>query len=69
MIRVEAVSVTYPGPHPGEARALEPTSLLRDAELLRGFRVEGFAPTTDAAYDILRETARVPNLDLGRMRG
>lgn len=41
----------------------------RDPEVLRAFRVEGFAPTTDAAYDILRETARVLNLDLGRMRG
>ncbi len=41
----------------------------RDAEVLRAFRVEGFAPTTDAAYDILRETARLLNLDLGRMRG
>jgi phosphonate transport system substrate-binding protein len=42
---------------------------LRDAEVLRAFRVEGFAPTDDAAYDILRETARVLELDLGRMRG
>jgi phosphonate transport system substrate-binding protein len=29
--------------------------------------VEGFAPTTDAAYDVLRETARILNLDLSRM--
>ena len=42
---------------------------LRDPEVLRAFRVEGFAPTNDAAYDILRETARVLDLDLGRMRG
>jgi len=41
----------------------------RDAEVLRAFRVEGFAPTTDAAYDILRETARVLDMDLTRMRG
>lgn len=40
---------------------------LRDPELLRNFRVEGFAPTNDAAYDILRETARILNLDLSRM--
>jgi len=40
---------------------------LRDPELLRNFRVEGFAPTDDAAYDVLRETARILNLDLGRM--
>jgi len=42
---------------------------LRDEAVLRAFRVQGFAPTTDAAYDILRETARVLELDLGRMRG
>jgi len=40
---------------------------LRDAELLRNFRVESFAATDDAAYDVLRETARILNLDLGRM--
>lgn len=42
---------------------------LKDAEVLRSFRVQGFAPTDDAAYDILRETARVLELDLSRMRG
>ncbi|MBY0338767.1 MAG: phosphate/phosphite/phosphonate ABC transporter substrate-binding protein, partial [Acetobacteraceae bacterium] len=41
----------------------------RDPEVLRAFRVEGFAPTADEAYDILRDTARVLQLDLGRMRG
>jgi phosphonate transport system substrate-binding protein len=40
---------------------------LRDAEVLRAFRVEGFAPTTDAAYDVLRETARLLDMDMGRM--
>jgi phosphonate transport system substrate-binding protein len=42
---------------------------LRDPEVLRAFRVEGFAPTTDEAYNVLRETARVLELDLGQMRG
>lgn len=42
---------------------------VRDPEVLRAFRVEGFAATTDAAYDILRETARVLELDLGSVRG
>ena len=42
---------------------------VRDAEVLRAFRVEGFAPTDDAAYNILRETARVLEMDLTRMRG
>jgi phosphonate transport system substrate-binding protein len=41
---------------------------LKDKEVLRSFRVEGFAPTDDAAYDVLRETARVLKLDLGRMK-
>jgi len=42
---------------------------MRDADVLRAFRIEGFVPTTDAAYDILRETARVLDMDLTRMRG
>ena len=41
----------------------------RDPEVLRAFRVEGFAPTDDAAYNILRETARVLEMDLSRVRG
>jgi phosphonate transport system substrate-binding protein len=42
---------------------------LRDAEVLRSFRVEGFAPTNDEAYNVLRETARLLELDLSQMRG
>jgi phosphonate transport system substrate-binding protein len=42
---------------------------LRDPAVLRSFRVEGFAPTSDAAYDILRETARVLEMDLTQVRG
>jgi phosphonate transport system substrate-binding protein len=42
---------------------------LEDPEVLRGFRVERFAPTTDQAYDVLRETAQVLQLDLGSLRG
>ena len=42
---------------------------LKDPALLRNFRVEGFAPTDDKAYDILRDTARILELDLSRMRG
>jgi len=42
---------------------------VRDPEVLRAFRVEGFAPTDDAAYNILRETARVLEMDLSRVRG
>ncbi len=40
---------------------------LRTPELLRNFRVEAFAATDDAAYNVLRETARILNLDLGRL--
>jgi phosphonate transport system substrate-binding protein len=42
---------------------------LRDPEILRSFRVEGFAPTNDEAYNVLRETARLLELDLSQMRG
>lgn len=42
---------------------------LRDAEVLRSFRVEGFASTNDEAYNVLRETARLLELDLSQMRG
>ncbi len=41
---------------------------LTDKEVLRSFRVEGFAPTDDRAYDVLRDTARILKLDLGRMK-
>jgi hypothetical protein len=37
--------------------------------VLRSFRVEGFAAASDRDYDILRETARLLELDLGNMRG
>lgn len=41
----------------------------RDPDVLRSFRVEGFAATDDAAYNILRETARVLGIDLSQVRG
>lgn len=40
---------------------------LDDADILKTFRAEAFVATDDAAYDILRETARVLDLDLARM--
>jgi phosphonate transport system substrate-binding protein len=40
---------------------------LKDKEVLKSFRAEGFAATDDKAYDILRETAKILNLDLGKM--
>jgi phosphonate transport system substrate-binding protein len=42
---------------------------LKDEGILKSFRVQGFAPTDDKAYDVLRETARVLELDLSKMRG
>lgn len=41
----------------------------KDEQILRSFRVQGFAPTDDKAYDVLREMARVLQLDLSQMRG
>ena len=41
---------------------------LKDAEILKSFRVQGFAPTDDRAYDVLRDTATILKLDLGRMK-
>lgn len=41
---------------------------LKDKEVLKSFRVEGFAATDDKAYDVLRDTATVLKLDLARMK-
>ena len=40
---------------------------LNDKEVLKTFRAEAFAATDDKAYDILRETAKILNLDLGKL--
>jgi phosphonate transport system substrate-binding protein len=42
---------------------------LNDPEVLKSFRVQGFAATDDAAYDVLRETAKILDLDLSKMKG
>ncbi|MCF8170792.1 MAG: phosphate/phosphite/phosphonate ABC transporter substrate-binding protein [Candidatus Methylopumilus sp.] len=41
---------------------------LKDKEVLKSFRVEGFVATDDKAYDVLRETAKILKLDLGKMK-
>ena len=41
---------------------------VKDVEVLRSFRVEGFAPTDDKAYDVLREMAKVLKLDVAKMK-
>ena len=38
---------------------------LDDPEILSLFRVESIAPTDDAAYDVLREMAKILDIDLG----
>jgi phosphonate transport system substrate-binding protein len=42
---------------------------LKDGEVLKSFRVQGFAATDDKAYDVLRETAKILDLDLSKLRG
>ncbi|MBA3479434.1 MAG: phosphate/phosphite/phosphonate ABC transporter substrate-binding protein [Lautropia sp.] len=41
---------------------------MKDKEVLKSFRIDSFAATDDKAYDVLRETATVLNLDLARMK-
>lgn len=40
---------------------------LKDPEVLKSFRVQGFAPTDDKDYDILRDTAKILDIDLSKM--
>lgn len=42
---------------------------LNDNAILKTFRAEGFVATDDRAYDILRETAKLLDLDLSKLRG
>ena len=41
---------------------------MRDKEVLKAFRVESFAATSDKAYDILRETAQILKMDLAKVK-
>jgi phosphonate transport system substrate-binding protein len=41
---------------------------MKDKEVLKSFRVEAFVATDDKAYDVLRETATILKLDLGKMK-
>ena len=41
---------------------------VQDKEVLKSFRVEGFVATDDKAYDVLRETAKILKLDIGKMK-
>lgn len=40
---------------------------VKDPAVLKSFRVEGFAATDDKAYDILRDVAKILELDLAKM--
>lgn len=42
---------------------------LNDKEILKTFRAERFVATDDHAYDILRETAKLLDLDLAKLKG
>ncbi len=42
---------------------------LNDKEILKTFRAESFMATDDHAYDILRETAKLLDLDLAKLKG
>ncbi|WP_312850975.1 phosphate/phosphite/phosphonate ABC transporter substrate-binding protein [Zwartia sp.] len=41
---------------------------MKDKEVLKSFRVEAFVATDDKAYDVLRDTATVLKLDIGKMK-
>ena len=41
---------------------------IKDAGILKSFRVEGFAPTDDKAYDVLRDMAKILDLDLAKVK-
>jgi phosphonate transport system substrate-binding protein len=41
---------------------------IKDKEVLKSFRVEGFAATDDKAYDVLRETATILKLDMAKSK-
>ncbi len=42
---------------------------LKDKEILKTFRADAFVETNDKAYDILRETAKILDLDLTKLKG
>ncbi|MFN3891926.1 MAG: phosphate/phosphite/phosphonate ABC transporter substrate-binding protein [Beijerinckiaceae bacterium] len=40
---------------------------LKDPEILKLFRIEGLAPATDKEYDVLRDMAKILNLDIAKL--
>jgi phosphonate transport system substrate-binding protein len=41
---------------------------MREKDVLKAFRVEGFAAASDKSYDILRETAQILKMDLAKVK-
>lgn len=41
---------------------------MRDKDVLKAFRVEGFVAASDKSYDILRETAQILKMDLAKVK-
>ena len=42
---------------------------MKDPAILKPFKAEAFGPITDADYDVLRETAKLLNIDLTKVKG
>jgi len=40
---------------------------LTDKEILKPFKADGFGPASDKDYDVIRELARILNLDLAKI--
>jgi phosphonate transport system substrate-binding protein len=40
---------------------------LKDPEILKLFRIDGLAPATDKNYDVLRDMAKILNLDIAKL--
>lgn len=54
---------------PGLKQAIRSAFLdMKEKEVLKAFRVEGFAATDDKGYDVLREMAKILKLDLEKMK-
>ena len=54
---------------PGLKQAIRTAFLtMKDKEVLKAFRIDGFAATDDQAYDVLRETASLLKLDLAKTK-
>ena len=54
---------------PGLKQAIRAAFLtMKDKEVLKAFRIDGFAATDDKAYNVLRETATLLKLDLAKTK-